>query len=140
MGFIARSWGSRFSSHLAPEIDSRNSKVRDNVWSSAVELPRGLPSPDVLLRMLMLHVACGCSSPETVVRGGTRLRELLRKGHAPGRINYYRRMACPMNIASGPADRKWSARLLWAEAGPREDVIGASDLHDVGFRFLGPAL
>jgi hypothetical protein len=30
--------------------------------------------------------------------------------------------------------------LLWEEAGPREDVIGASDLHDVGFRFLGPAL
>ena len=36
--------------------------------SSAVERLRGFPSPDVLLRMLMLHVARGYSLRETVVR------------------------------------------------------------------------
>jgi hypothetical protein len=38
-------------------------------WQSgAVERLRGFPSPDVLLRMLMLHVARGYSLRETVVR------------------------------------------------------------------------
>src|SRR6266849_1236581 len=38
-------------------------------WQSgAVERLRGLPSPDVLLRMLMLHVARGYSLREMVVR------------------------------------------------------------------------
>jgi hypothetical protein len=38
-------------------------------WQSgAVERPRGFPSPDVLLRMLLLHVARGYSLRETVVR------------------------------------------------------------------------
>ena len=38
-------------------------------WQSgAVERLRGFPSPDVLLRMLMLHVAQGYSLRETVVR------------------------------------------------------------------------
>jgi hypothetical protein len=38
-------------------------------WQSgAVERLRGLPSPDLLLRMLMLHVARGYSLRETVVR------------------------------------------------------------------------
>jgi hypothetical protein len=36
--------------------------------SGAVERLRGFPSPDVLLRMLMLHVARGYSLRETVVR------------------------------------------------------------------------
>ena len=36
--------------------------------SGAVERLRGLPSPEVLLRMLMLHVARGYSLRETVVR------------------------------------------------------------------------
>jgi hypothetical protein len=36
--------------------------------SGAVQRLRGLPSPDVLLRMLMLHVARGYSLRETVVR------------------------------------------------------------------------
>src|SRR6266478_4806584 len=38
-------------------------------WQSgAVERLRGFPSTDVLLRILMLHVARGCSLRETVVR------------------------------------------------------------------------
>jgi len=38
-------------------------------WQSgAVERLRGFPSPEVLLRMLMLHVARGYSLRETVVR------------------------------------------------------------------------
>jgi hypothetical protein len=38
-------------------------------WQSgAVERLRGFPSPDVLLRILMLHVARGYSLRETVVR------------------------------------------------------------------------
>jgi hypothetical protein len=38
-------------------------------WQSgAVERLRGFPSPDVLLRMLLLHVARGYSLRETVVR------------------------------------------------------------------------
>jgi hypothetical protein len=38
-------------------------------WQSgAIERLRGFPSPDVLLRMLMLHVARGYSLRETVVR------------------------------------------------------------------------
>lgn len=38
-------------------------------WQSgAVERLRGFPSPDVLLRVLMLHVARGYSLRETVVR------------------------------------------------------------------------
>src|ERR1700726_4689507 len=38
-------------------------------WQSgAVERLRGFPSPDLLLRMLMLHVARGYSLRETVVR------------------------------------------------------------------------
>jgi hypothetical protein len=38
-------------------------------WKSgAVQRLRGFPSPDVLLRMLMLHVARGYSLRETVVR------------------------------------------------------------------------
>jgi hypothetical protein len=38
-------------------------------WQSgAVERLRGFPSPDVLLRTLMLHVARGYSLRETVVR------------------------------------------------------------------------
>ena len=36
--------------------------------SGAVERWRGFPSPDVLLRMLLLHVAKGYSLRETVVR------------------------------------------------------------------------
>jgi hypothetical protein len=36
--------------------------------SGAVERLRGFPSPEVLLRMLMLHVARGYSLRETVVR------------------------------------------------------------------------
>src|SRR5512140_2210028 len=36
--------------------------------AGAVERLRGFPSPDVLLRMLMLHVARGYSLRETVVR------------------------------------------------------------------------
>ena len=36
--------------------------------SGTVERLRGFPSPDVLLRMLMLHVARGYSLRETVVR------------------------------------------------------------------------
>src|SRR5580700_4151498 len=36
--------------------------------SGAVQRLRGFPSPDVLLRMLMLHVARGYSLRETVVR------------------------------------------------------------------------
>jgi hypothetical protein len=37
-------------------------------WSGAIERLRGFPSADVLLRMLMLHVARGYSLRETVVR------------------------------------------------------------------------
>jgi hypothetical protein len=38
-------------------------------WQSgAIERLRGFPSPDVLLRMLLLHVARGYSLRETVVR------------------------------------------------------------------------
>jgi len=37
--------------------------------SGAVQRWRGFPSPDVLLRLLMLHVARGYSLRETVVRG-----------------------------------------------------------------------
>ena len=38
-------------------------------WESgAVERLRGFPSPDLLLRMLLLHVARGYSLRETVVR------------------------------------------------------------------------
>jgi hypothetical protein len=36
--------------------------------SGAIERLRGFPSPDVLLRMLLLHVARGYSLRETVVR------------------------------------------------------------------------
>jgi hypothetical protein len=39
-------------------------------WQSgAIERLRGFPSPDVLLRMLLLHVGRGYSLHETVVRG-----------------------------------------------------------------------
>jgi hypothetical protein len=42
---------------------------QQGAWQSgAVERLRGFPSPDVLLRMLMLHVARGYSLRETVVR------------------------------------------------------------------------
>src|ERR1700676_4713102 len=42
---------------------------RQMAWQSgAIERLRGFPSPDVLLRMLMLHVARGYSLRETVVR------------------------------------------------------------------------
>src|SRR5215470_17309315 len=42
---------------------------RQMAWQSrAVARLRGFPSPDVLLRMLMLHVARGYSLRETVVR------------------------------------------------------------------------
>lgn len=42
---------------------------RQTAWQSgAVCRLRGFPSPDVLLRVLMLHVAQGYSLRETVVR------------------------------------------------------------------------
>jgi hypothetical protein len=42
---------------------------RQMAWQSgSVERFHGFPSPDVLLRMLMLHVARGYSLRETVVR------------------------------------------------------------------------
>src|SRR6266850_56108 len=42
---------------------------RQMAWQSgAVERLRGFPSPEVVLRMLMLHVARGYSLRETVVR------------------------------------------------------------------------
>jgi len=42
-------------------------------WQSrAVERLRGFPSPDVLLRMLLLHVARGYTLRETVVRASWR--------------------------------------------------------------------
>src|SRR5579864_5225924 len=42
---------------------------QQTAWQSgAIERLRGFPSPDVLLRMLLLHVARGYSLRETVVR------------------------------------------------------------------------
>jgi hypothetical protein len=48
-------------------------------WQSgAVERLRGFPSPDVLLRMLLLHVARGYSLRETVVRANWRTGLIFR--------------------------------------------------------------
>jgi hypothetical protein len=88
-------------------------------WQSgAVERLRGFPSPDVLLRMLLLHVGRGYSLRETVVRAklanwdqhfGCRRAQTLAQPRRVARFVVYR-------VASGK--RRLPARKRYQSDGP----------------------
>jgi len=58
LGFHCTIVGSRFGSHLVPEIDSRNSQVRDNDASSSIP---GIDLPEPIFRVERRPTAGACS-------------------------------------------------------------------------------